>query len=237
MRLLASTVRVCSTMLLAFVATAALAADFTQPERTPDFIKSCRRQDRELKAYFNERFPDSFAFSHYGSFRALVHRDGLSRSAVLVPVQNLPYATGDALRGAARKKPVVVGALKLTYGQADPFVHPGDMLLLYDEQHVHIYNSEGLEVNRFLATLGVAPLDAPLDPAVGAVATSATSLAQLQPDGTLQLYLQLANSKGEALKEGGAYQKLLLSFMIPGLLTDDSSPVRELATPQAEEDS
>jgi len=235
MRLLTIAARICAGLLIAGVAAAAFAADFAQPERTPEYVKACRRQDSELKEFFIERFPGTFLFNHLRSFKVTVHREGLERAASLVPVRVVKFASADALRNAARVKPVVVGALKLTYGNHDPLVDPGNLLLLYDEQHVHLRNSEGLEVNHFDATLQEPPATAAVDPLVGSLTASDTSLANILPDGTLQLYVQLADSKGKALQDAGSFTKLLISFNIPGIVTDDDSPERELAKPPEDE--
>jgi hypothetical protein len=211
---------------------AALAVDLTQPVRDPEFIRACRRQDRELKSFYSVRIFGSFSFCHLGSFRAQVHRDGLQRSLTLVPVRSLPYASAEALEKAARVKPVVVGALRMTYGQTSPFLAPGDMLLVYDSVHIQVRDGENFEINKFDAGVKPALSTASVDEQIGSISGSSFSLANVSPDGVCSLYLQLADSKGKEQQDATGYVKLDLSFSVPGLISDDDSLPENLAKPE-----
>jgi len=209
----------------------AQAADFVQPARSAEFLKACQRRDRELKAYFGKLMPSAFEFSHLGRFEASVHREGLDRAVLLVPVRTMPYADADELRHAARQKRLAIGALDLPYAVTDQGLTPGYYVLLYDGWRVSLTNSRGRDAGKFIASLGTASADAPVDMVIGTVASTPSGLANITPEGDVQLYLQLAGEKG-ALKDAEGFVKLALTFSIPGFVIDDSTPDRELAKPK-----
>jgi hypothetical protein len=211
----------------------ALAADFTQPERTPDFVKSCRRQDSLLKHAFGDLVPTAVTFCHRGSFKAVVHRLGLERPVTLVPVQSIPYASADDFRTAARKKPVVVGALNITYPLPEGNVIPGAHVLLYDGVKLRIVDAHGYAVTEIDAGLGDPARGAKVDPVVGVLDASPYSLADISTDCEITLYLQLTAGDRE-LRTTAGFAKVALSGTITGLVKDDNTPETKLATPKPE---
>ena len=211
----------------------ALAADFTQPERTPDFVKSCRRQDSLLKHAFGDQVPTAVTFCHRGSFKALVHRLGLERPVTLVPVQYIPYATVDDFRTAARKKPMVVGALNITFPLPEGNVIPGAHVLYYDGFKLRIVDAHGYAVTEIDAELSDPAKDTKIDPAVGSIEGSPYSVSSISPDSKVTLYLQLRTGDRE-LRTTAGFTKVALSGTIKGLVQDDDSPQTKLATPKDE---
>lgn len=211
------------------------AAEFVQAKRDADFSKSARRQDSELLKFYGNQVPAGTEFSHLGSFRALVHRNGLERSITLVPPRALMYENAEELRKAARAKDVVVGAIKLTYGSVDPEIVPGTILLVYDGLRVHLHDTHSQNVAQYQVSLGEVPADAVVDSELGKLDETNHSLANILPDGTMQVYLQLSNSKGDPIMDGQKYRKILLQFTIPGIVTDDDSPKIELVPPKPKE--
>jgi len=221
---------------LASLCTFALAADFVQPARTSEFLKSCQRRDSELQAYFGKLMPTSLEFSHLGRFEASVHREGLSRIVTLVPVRAMPYAGADELRHAARMKRLAIGALDLPYAVTDQDISPGYYILLFDGWRVSLTNTRGRDVRKFVASLGRASADAPVDLVIGSVASTPSGLADITPEGEVQLYMQLMGEKG-ALEDAAGLIKVAITFNIPGLVTDDETPERELAKPAETEET
>lgn len=213
----------------------ALAADFTQPERNPEFVKSCRRQDSLLKHAFGDLVPTAVSFSHRGSFKAVVHRLGLPRPLTLVPVQYLPYASADEFRSAARKKAVVVGALNVTFPLPEANVIPGAHILYYDGVKLRLLDAHGYAITDFEAQLGEVSPGAKVDPVIGALDTSAYSLADITPEGQITLYLQLRSGNRE-LRTAKGFVKLALGATVPGLVQDDDSPDTTLAKPRVEDE-
>jgi hypothetical protein len=213
----------------------ALAADFTQPERDPEFVKSCRRQDSLLKHAFGDLVPTAVNFSHRGSFKAVVHRLGLPRPLTLVPVQFVPFASADEFRSAARKKAVVVGALNITYPLPEANVIPGAHILLYDGVKLRLLDAHGYAITDFEATLGEVSPGAKVDPIIGSLDASAYSLAGITPEGEMTLYLQLRSGNREVRTTKG-FVKLALSAVVPGLVQDDDSPETTLAKPKPEDE-
>lgn len=213
----------------------ALAADFTQPERNPEFVKSCRRQDSLLKHAFGDLVPTAVSFSHRGSFKAVVHRLGLPRPITLVPVQYVPYASADEFRSAARKKAVVIGALNITYPLPEANVIPGAHVLLYDGFKLRLLDAHGYAITDFEAQLRETGAEDKVDPIVGTLDLSPHSLANISPEGQITLYLQLRTGSRE-LRTTQGFVKLALSATVPGLVQDDDTPPTTLAKPKAEED-
>jgi hypothetical protein len=211
------------------------AADFAQAKRDAEFLRSARRQDSELLKFYGNQIPAGIRFCHEGSFRAMVHRSGLKRPITLVPPLNLRYEDAEALRSAARSADVAVGAIKLTYGSVEPEIVPGTILILYDGLRVHLHDTHSTDVAQYPASLGAVPADALVDEALGELGKSDHSLANILPDGTFQIYIQLADSKGDPLMEGQSYSKVLLQFSIPGIVDDDDSPVLILAEPKEDD--
>jgi len=211
------------------------AADFVQAKRDAEFLKSARRQDTELLKFYGNQIPAGIRFCHEGSFRAMVHRSGLKRPITLVPPLNLRYEDGEALREAARGADVAVGAIKLTYGSVDPAIVPGTILILFDGLRVHLQDTHSTDVAQYAASLSSVPADAVVDEALGGLGQTDHSLANILPDGTFQIYIQLANSKGDPIMDGQTYRKVLLEFSIPGIVDDDDSPVLILAEPKEDE--
>lgn len=213
----------------------AWAADFTQVERDAKFIKDSRRQDKTLKSFFGDMVPGEIEFGHRGSYRVVVHREGLDRSTTLVPVRAVPFADLEALRSAARSEGLVVGVLSLTYGHPEPLLEPGSILLVYDGLNVELHNVHGYLLGELVATLAPPPDVAEVDPALGSPEGTGTSLANITPEGGLELYLQLTAEDGTPLRGDEGFVKVLVSFSIPGIVTDDDSPWRELAQPKDDE--
>lgn len=214
----------------------ASAADYAQAERDIDFIKSCRRQDSSLRTYFGNLMQASSEFFHLGSFKASIHREGLDRALWLVPIKGLPYANVDEFRAAARGNKIAVGALIVTYRNADPAITPGTLLLMFDGYRVFLKDIHEFTNNDFKVTLTDAPPEGVIDPALGTVTGTAFSQANITLNGDLQLYLQLTDAYGEPLLDEEGFVKALLTVPIPGISTDDDSPYRELATPPETEE-
>jgi hypothetical protein len=214
----------------------AAAADFAQAERDVDFIRACRRQDRELRKYFGDMIQPGARFFHLGSFKALIHRDGLDRSLWLIPLKTLPYAGAEDFRSAANGNPLAVGALIVTYPHDDPRLTPGTHLLTYDGLSTSFLDAHEYRVNSIISSLGPAPAENELDPALGTVTGTAFSQANITPEGDLELYLQLADEQGNPLMDDSGFVKVLLSIPMPGIATDDESAYRELAVPPEEEE-
>ncbi|MBN2080923.1 hypothetical protein JW859_01825 [bacterium] len=221
--------------LLVLAGTLAWAADFTQTERSFDFNRDCRRQDNKMNAYFGDIMQPGASFHHLGAFKAVIHRDGLDRTLQLVPIKCLPFADADALRASARGNPLAVGALTIAYPQTDADIAPGTFILLFDGYRVRIVDVHEYILNKYKVDLQPAPADAPLDEALGTVTGTAYSQAQITPEGDLILYLQLSEDGDEALMDESGFTKLMLSFRVPGIATDDDSPYRELAEPEEED--
>ncbi len=213
----------------------ALAADFTQPERNPEFIKSCRRQDSLLKHAFGDLVPTAVNFSHRGSFKAVVYRLGLPRPLTLVPAQFVPYASAEEFRSAARKKAIVVGALNITYPLPEANVIPGAHILLYDGVELRVLDAHGYAITDFDVQLGELSPEARVDPAIGSLDTSAFSLANITPEGQITLYLQLRPGNRE-LRTTKGFVKLALTAQVPGLVQDDDSPATTLAKPKVDDE-
>jgi hypothetical protein len=209
----------------------ALAADFTQPERTPDFVKSCRRQDNLLKHAFGDLVPTAVNFCHRGSFKALVHRLGLSRPVTLIPVQYISYASLEEFREAARKKALVVGAMNITYPLPEANIIPGAHILMYDGVNLRVLDAHGYAVTDLAAALEPPAADAQTDPIVGTVANSPHSIANIASDGKITLYLQLRSGSREVRNTAG-FVKVALTANVNGLVTDDKSPDTTLAKPE-----
>lgn len=207
------------------------AADFTQPARDAEFIKSARRQDRELLQFYGRTIPGGTQFAHVGSFRAKVHRDGLVAPCTLVPIRSAAFDGPAALRESARGTALVVGALKLAYANRDPLIVPDTLLLRYDGRQVRLLDLHKTLIGEFDAVVSEIPPDAAVDPAVGSLSESEHSLANILPDGTLQIFIQLTDTKGKPVKDAAGFRKILLAFAIQGLVTDDDSPARELEVP------
>lgn len=223
---------------LALLATdPAISADFTQPKRDPEYIKSARRQDKELLKYWGRLIPGGTTFNHLGSYQVMVHRNGLLRPLTLIPVARLAYTDAEALRATARGGDVIVGAVKVAYGQHSPEIMPGTLLVAYDGQRVHLRNVHGENLASFDASITPTPPDARVDPAIGALADSSASLANVLPDGRMQVYLQLTSDTGRLLQASSrpGFSKVLLEFTIPGIITDDDSPQRTLVEPRVED--
>jgi len=217
---------------LALLATAQ-AADFTQPARDPKFIQSARRQDKELVHFYGRLVPGGITFNHLGSYQVIVHRNGLDRPATLVPVTSLPYATQDALSDAARTGDVVVGALKINYGMHDPEISPGTLLLVFDGLRVHVRNVHGEDISAFDATLGPVPAGEKLMVVEGAINSGGSSVAAIGKDNVLRLYLQLSGASNKPnVRQSPDANKVMLSFKIPGLVDDDSTPPVKLVKPE-----
>jgi hypothetical protein len=212
----------------------ALAADFTQPERTPDFVKSCRRQDNLLKHAFGDIVPTAVSFCHRGSYKAVVHRLGLNRPVTLIPVQYVAYASLEEFREAARKKAQVVGALNITYPLPESNIIPGAHILLYDGVNLRILDAHGYAVTDIPATLETPAPDAKTDPVVGTLTGSGHSIASIAADGKVTLYLQLSTG-GREVRNTAGFVKAALCAPITGLVKDDGSPDTTLATPEDKE--
>jgi hypothetical protein len=213
---------------------ASRAGDFVQVPRDPDFVKAARRQDSELLKFYGNQVPAGIRFCHNGSFKATVHRNGLDRPITLVPAEQMKFEDHTALKDAARGGDVIVGAIKLTYGSLEPQIVPGTILLLYDGLRVHLHDTHSQDIGQYSATIGPLPAGASVDPALGGLGETDHSIGSILPDGTFQIYLQLANSKGEAIREGQAFKKVLLQFSIPGLVDDDDSAPLQLVEPKPE---
>jgi hypothetical protein len=213
------------------LAASAGAADFTQPARDAEFIKSARRQDKELLQFYGRTIPGGTKFSHLGSFQAVVHRDGLKRPAVLVPLANMRFDSAAAIKEAARGGDLVVGALKLSYRNLDPLIVPGTILLRYDGLRIHMLDLHEHLLAKVEASIGDIPEGAVIDEAVGSLSESETGLANILPDGTLQIFIQLADANGKELKDADGFRKVLLTCSVPGLVTDDNTPARVLVEP------
>lgn len=211
---------------------AAAAADFTQPARDAEFIKSARRQDKELLQFYGRTIPGGTQFAHMGAFRAIVHRDGLNAPALLVPVRNAPFDSAAAFKESARGADIVVGALKLAYANHDPLIVPDTLLLRFNGLRIQLLDLHKSLIAEFPASIGDPPADAVVDATIGSLAKTEHSLANIRPDNNFELFIQLADSRGKPLKDAsGALRKVRISFMIPGLVTDDDSPARELVEP------
>jgi hypothetical protein len=217
----------------AYVAVVA-AADFTQPKRDPEFNRSCRRQDSLVKHAFGDLVPTSVNFGHRGCFKVVVHRLGLERPLTLAPVATVPYAAIEEMREAARKKPIVIGVVNVTYPQADQSIIPGVQLLMFDGARVRVLDAHGFLITQLDAQLGPVAADAKVDPVVGSFKGSPFSLSNIAPDGSIALYLQLKSGSRE-VKGPDGFEKAMLTFSIPGIVTDDDSPLTPLATPKPEE--
>lgn len=215
----------CAFAIALALAAPAAAADFTQPERDPKFIQSARRQDKELLHFYGRLIPGGYSFNHLGGYQVVVHRAGLARPVILVPVNSLPFADEDSLRKAARTGDVVVGVLKINFGMHDPEIMPGNLLLVYDGLRVHLRNVHGEDISSFESTIGPAGKTAAVE---GAVNAKGSSLAEITRDSMLRLNLQLAPGGSPAAR---AASKVQLEFCIPGLVDDDDSPKLELAKP------
>src|SRR5687767_7147918 len=139
----------CAVIIALAMLAPALAADFTQPARDPKFIQSARRQDKELVHFYGRLIPGGITFNHLGGYQVIVHRAGLDRPVILVPVTSLPYADAEALRSAARTGDVIVGALKINFGMHEPEIMPGTLLLVYDGLRVHLRNVHGEDISSF----------------------------------------------------------------------------------------
>jgi len=233
---IAKLIRALIAMQVIWLFSTAWAADFAQAERDVAFSRDCRRQDVKLSTFFGDIMNPGASFFHLGSFKALVHRDGLDRALWLIPIKCLPYEDIDSLRQAARGNPLAVGALTIAYGHADADILPGSYVLLYDGLRVRFVDAHDYIHNKFDVSLVAAPPDGDLDPNLGTVTGTAFSQANITPDGDLELYLQLSTDAGDPLMDESGFVKLLMTISIPGIASDDDSPYRELAVPPEEED-
>lgn len=213
----------------------AWAAEFTQAERDVAFSRDCRRQDVKLSSFYGDIINPGASFFHLGSFKALVHRDGLDRALWLIPIKCLPFEDIEGLRQAARGNPLAVGALTVAYGHADYDILPGTYVLMYDGLRVRFVDAHAYIHNKFDVTLQPAPLDGELDPNLGTVTGTAYSQANITADGNLELYLQLCGDGSDPLMDENGFVKVMMDISIPGISSDDESPYRELAVPPEEE--
>jgi len=232
---IAKLIRVFILLQVIWLLSTAWAADFTQSERDFAFSRDCRRQDAKLSSFFGDIINPGASFFHLGSFKALVHRDGLDRALWLIPIKCLPYEDIDSMRQAARGNPLAVGALTIAYGHPDSDILPGSYVLLYDGLRVRFVDAHDYIHNKFDVSPVSAPPDGDLDPNLGTVTGTAFSQANITPEGELELYLQLATDSGDPLMDDSGFVKLLLTISIAGIATDDDSPYRELAVPPEEE--
>jgi len=223
--------------IIVILTSATWAADFTQAERDSNYIKSCRRQDQALDTYFAELVPPDVVFNHSGAYTVTVHREGLARPITLIPVHSLCFADVTTLRESSRSKPVVIGAIEITYAHNEPLIKPGTHLLLFNGVRFIIRDVHGFDTAAINAKVEEVPAAATVDPALGTLAGSAYSLANITPEGELQIFLQLCDENGKALKQDDGFQKVLLSAPVAGLVADDDTPLRELAQPAEEEDA
>jgi hypothetical protein len=219
-----------------FAACNAWAADYTQQERDTEFIKSSRRQNATLKTYYGDMVPTEVTFNFVGSYKVVVHRDGLERPITLIPVKNVRFPDMESLRESARKNQLVVGALSITYAHQNPFINPGTHLLLYDGLNIEIRNVHGYEIAAVQASVSSPTADAEVDPVLGTIPEVSHSLANITETGNLELYLQLADDAGQPIAEEQEFLKVLISVPLPGITDDDDSPARILVQPKEEED-
>ena len=224
-----------ATILALVWAAVALGADFTQPARDVEFTKNSRRADKMLKATYGELVPADVDFCYQGRFLVTVHREGLDRHLSLIPACSLDYPDAETLRAAARKKPVLVGALDIPFYHESASIEPGTHMLLYDGLRLQMRDTHNHLVASVLADIGPAPEDAKVDPVIGTLDGTPTSIANVTPEGRLELFIQLSQS-GKALTSEHSFVKLLVSAEVPGIVTDDSSPERQLAVPKEEDE-
>ena len=222
-------------VLTAAWAVLALGADFTQPKRDVDFTKNSRRADKMLKATYGELVPADVDFCYQGRFQVTVHREGLDRHLSLIPVCSLAYADAETLRAAARKKAVLVGALDIPYFHEPASIEPGTHMLLYDGLRLQMRDAHNHLVASVLADIGPVPEGSKVDPVLGTLEGTPSSLANVTPEGRLELYIQLSDGRKMLTGEKG-FVKLLVSAEIPGIATDDSTPERKLAVPKEDEE-
>jgi hypothetical protein len=234
MRLLRWAVAVVLATFIAVWAVAAVSADFTQPKRDVAFTKASRRADKALKASYGNLVPSYIDFCHQGRYQVVVHRDGLDRRLTLIPVMSLEYPDLDSMRAAARKKPILVGALEIPYLHEPNSIEPGTHMLVYDGLRIQLRDTHNTLVSSVFGSLGKVPDGAAVDPALGTLAGTAYSLSNVTPEGRLEIYIQLTQ-QGQLLKDSKGFSKVLLSASIPGLVTDDQSPDRNLAKPKEED--
>jgi hypothetical protein len=232
---IAKMIRVLIALQAFWLISSASAAEFAQTERDVSFSRDCRRQDAKLSSFFGDIINPGASFFHLGSFKALIHRDGLDRALWLIPVKCLPYEDIEGVRQAARGNPLAVGALTIAYGHADADILPGSYVLLYDGLRVRFVDAHDYIHNKFEVTFEQAPPDGDLDPSLGTVTGTAFSQANITPEGELELYLQLSSDNGDPLMDESGFVKLLMTISIPGIASDDDSPYRELAVPPEEE--
>ena len=93
----------------------------------------------------------------------------------------------------------------------------------------------GFKVATVEASAHGVPAGTYVDPALGTLAGTPNSLANVTADGDLQIFVQLADEYGSAVRDGESYAKVLLSARVPGIVDDDDTPLRELAVPEEEE--